>query len=77
MSNQGRPPGTPVRNGLLFGDMLRAVREVDPAADEEAVRRYAREIAEADAMVQTLDLDPESAPLDVPFSPEWADGQLR
>lgn len=58
-----------------FTDMLRRVREVDPGADAEAVRRYAREIAEADAVVQTLDVEPMSAPFDTPFSPGWKSEQ--
>ena len=54
-----------------FRDMLHRVRLVDPNADAEAARRYAREIAEADALVQTLRIDPTSAPFDTPFSPDW------
>lgn len=52
-------------------DMLRRVREVDPGADAEAVHRYAREIAEADTVVQSLDVAPMIAPFDAPFSPDW------
>lgn len=52
-------------------DMLHRIREVDPDADVEAVRRYAREIAEAEAVMQTLNVDPTSAPFDAPFSPDW------
>ena len=52
-------------------DMLRGVRAVDPGADAEAVRRYAREITEADAAMQTLEVDPTSDPFDAPFSPDW------
>ncbi len=63
------------RDDLHFRDMLLRVRAVDPAADADAVRRYAREIAEADAMLQALDLDPSSAPLDVSFSPDWNHGR--
>jgi hypothetical protein len=55
--------------------MLLQVREVDPAAGSDAVRRYAREIADADAMLQALDLDPSSAPLDMSFSPDWNNGR--
>lgn len=58
-----------------FRDMLRRVREVDPGADADAVRRYAREIAEADAVVQTLNVDSMSAPFDAPFSPGWKSEQ--
>lgn len=58
-------------------DMLLRVREVDLNADAEAVRRYAREIAEADAAMHTLDVDPTSAPFDAPFSPDWNSEQPR
>jgi hypothetical protein len=55
--------------------MLLQVRALDPAADAEAVRRYAREIAEADAVLQQLDLDPSTVPLEASFSPDWNDGR--
>jgi hypothetical protein len=55
--------------------MLLRVRALDPAADAEAVRRYAREIAEADTVLQTLDLDPSTVPLEASFSPDWNDGR--
>ena len=54
-----------------LGDMLRRVRVVDPSADADAVRRYGHEIDEADAVLQTLTLDPSHDPLDVSFSPDW------
>lgn len=62
--------------GMHFRDMLLRVREVDPAADAEAVRRFAHEIAAAGDVLQTLDLDPSTAPLDVAFSPDWNDGRI-
>ena len=55
--------------------MLCRVREADPNADVDAVRRYAREIAEADALVQTLEMDPTNSPFDAPFVPDWNGGQ--
>jgi hypothetical protein len=61
--------------GNFSGDMLLQVRALDPAADAEAVRRYAREIAEADTVLQTLDLDPSTVPLEASFSPDWNDGR--
>jgi hypothetical protein len=57
--------------------MLLRVREVDPAADAEAVRRYAYEIAEAESVLHTLDLDSSSVPLDVAFSPDWTKRRTR
>jgi hypothetical protein len=57
--------------------MLRRVLAVDPGADAEAVRRYAREIAEADAVMQSLDVDSASDPFDAPFSPAWNGGRPR
>jgi hypothetical protein len=74
MSHRASSHTTPEREDFS-GDMLLRVREVDPAADADAVRRYAREIAEADSMLQALDLDPSSAPLDVSFSPDWNHGR--
>lgn len=59
------------REDAGLGDMLLRAREVDPNADADAVRRYAREIADAEAVMQTLDVDPTSAPFDAPFSPDW------
>jgi hypothetical protein len=61
--------------GNFSGDMLLQVRALDPAADAEAVRCYAREIAEADTVLQTLDLDPSTVPLEASFSPDWNDGR--
>ena len=58
-------------------DMLCRVRSVDPGADAEAVSRYAREIAEADAAMQTLEVAPTSDPFDAPFSPAWNSERTR
>ena len=74
MSDRNRPHGSLEQDDHQLDAMLARVRDVDPAADDEAVRRYAREIAEADAVLQQLALDPSSIPLDVAFSPYWNDG---
>ena len=76
MTAEADPHDTPEHADQLSRDMLSRVRQLDPAADAEAVRRYAREIAEADAVLQSLDLDPSTAPLDVAFSPDWNDGRI-
>ena len=55
-----------------IGDILSRVRQVDATSEEAAVRRYVREIAEADALLNTVDLD--DAPLPVPFSASWRQG---
>jgi hypothetical protein len=73
--NDGASSHTMPERDDFSRDMLLRVREVDPVADADAVRRYAREIAEADAMLQALDLDPSSVPLDVSFSPDWNHGR--
>jgi hypothetical protein len=52
-----------------MGDILTRVRQLDPTSEEAAVRRYVREIAEADALLDTIDLS--DAPLLVPFSASW------
>jgi hypothetical protein len=56
-------------------DALSRVRQLDPTSEEAAVRRYVREIAEADALLDTIDLD--DAPLLVPFSAWWLKGAGR
>jgi len=58
-----------------MGDVLTRVRQLDPTSEEAAVRRYVREIAEADALLDTVDLD--DAPLLVPFSASWPEGSVR
>jgi len=58
-----------------MGDVLSRVRQLDPTSEEAAVRRYVREIAEADALLDTVDLD--DAPLLVPFSASWPEGSVR
>jgi hypothetical protein len=74
MTSEFEPHDTPDLADLLSGDMLSRVRKLDPMADAKAVRRYACEIAEADTVLQALDLDLSTAPLDVAFSPDWNDG---
>ena len=61
--------------GEEMGDVLSRVRQVDPTSEEAAVRRYMREMAEADAVLNTVDL--EEAPLVVAFSASWPEGSVR
>ena len=58
-----------------MGDILTRVRQLDPTSDEAAVRRYVGEIAEADALLESVDLS--DAPLLVPFSASWPKGSGR
>jgi hypothetical protein len=58
-----------------MGDVLNRVRQVDPIAEEAAVRGYVREIAEASALLDTLDLN--DAPLEVAFSAAWPQGTAQ
>ena len=58
-----------------MGDVLSRVRQLDPTTEEAAVRRYVLEIAEADALLDTVDLS--DVPLLVPFSTSWPDGSGR
>ena len=55
-----------------MADVLGRVRQVDPTAEEAAVRGYVREISEASAVLDTVDLT--DAPLQVSFSPSWPEG---
>ena len=47
----------------------RRVRELDPTCSSEAVARFLREIADAEAALDTLPFDELPAP--IPFSPIW------
>jgi hypothetical protein len=58
-----------------MADVLSRVRQVDPIADEAAVRGYVWEIAEASALLDTMDLS--NAPLFVSFSAAWPEGSVR
>jgi hypothetical protein len=58
-----------------MGDVLSRVRQLDATSEEVAVRRYVREITEADALLETVDLG--DAPLPVPFSSSWRQGPER
>jgi len=62
-------------SGDDMGDVLSRVRQLDATIEEAAVRRYVREIAEADVLLDTVDLD--DAPLPVPFSASWPEGSVR
>jgi hypothetical protein len=71
-SNDGSDPGSP-RDEM--GDVLSRVRQLDPTSEEAAIRRYMREIAEADALLDTVDSS--DASLLVPFSAAWPEGSGR
>ncbi len=58
-----------------MSDLLSRVRQLDPTSDEAAVRGYLREMAEAEAVLDSVEL--ESAPLEVSFSGQWAQGWVR
>ena len=64
-----------VAPGDEMADVLSRVRQIDPASAEAAVRGYVREMAEADAVLDTVDL--EHAPLIVAFSASWQEGLER
>ena len=57
-----------------MGDVLGRVRELDPTTEEAAVRGYVREMADAEAVLDTVDLS--DAPLSVSFSPSWPEGTV-
>jgi hypothetical protein len=54
---------------------LTRVRQLDPTSEEAAVRGYLREMAEAEALIDTMDLG--DAPLSVSFSASWPEGSAR
>ena len=58
-----------------MGDVLSRVRQLDPTSEEAAIRGYMREIAEADALLESVDMS--DAPLLVPFSAVWPGGSGR
>jgi hypothetical protein len=58
-----------------MGDVLSRVRQLDPTIDDAAVRRYVREISEADAVLGAVDLS--DAPVLVPFTASWSEGLVR
>ena len=55
-----------------MADVLSRVRQLDLTAEEAAVRGYAREMAEASAVLDSVDLG--DAPLLVSFSASWPEG---
>ena len=71
-SNDGSDPGSP-RDEM--GDVLSRVRQLDPTSEDAAIRRYMREITEADALLDSVDLS--DAPLLAPFSAAWPEGSGR
>jgi hypothetical protein len=56
-------------------DPLTRVRRLDPTSEEAAVRGYVREMAEAEALLDTVDLG--DTPLGVSFSASWPEGSAR
>lgn len=56
-------------------ELLNRARQIDPTSREEAVRGYVREIAEAEAMLDTI--ESAGAPLLACFSASWPDGNAR
>ena len=57
-----------------MGDVLSRVRQLDPTIEEAAVRGYVREMAEAEAALDMVDLS--DVPLSVSFSPSWLEGTV-
>jgi hypothetical protein len=55
-----------------MGDILSRVRQIDPTNDEAAVRGYVREMVEADAVLDIVDL--EGVPLLTSFIASWQEG---
>ena len=64
-----------IRLDVEMGDVLSRVRQLDPTIEEAAVHGYVREMAEADAVLDTVDLD--DAPLLVAFSASWPEGFVQ
>ena len=56
-------------------ELLNRARQIDPTSREEAVRGYVREIAEAEAMLDTMESG--GAPLVACFSASWPVGYER
>jgi hypothetical protein len=52
-----------------MGDVLSRVQQLDPTSEDAAIRRYMGEMAEADALLDSVELS--NAPLLVPFSAAW------
>jgi hypothetical protein len=65
--------GTPTPSDEM-ADLLGRVRQVDPTAEEAAVRGYVREISEASALLDSVDLT--DVPLCVYFSASWPEGSV-
>jgi hypothetical protein len=62
-SDDGSDSSTPFDD---MADVFSRVRQLDPHAEEAAVRGYVREIAAAGALLDTIDL--RDSPLEVSFS---------
>ena len=55
--------------------MLNRARQVDPQSGEAAVRGYVREVIEAEAILDTVDLS--ATPLEFSFSAWWEDERRK
>ena len=70
MTSRSGSETIPAGDGM--GDVLSRVRQLDQTIEEAAVRGYVREMAEAEAVLDTVDLS--EAPFSVSFSPSWPVG---
>jgi hypothetical protein len=68
MANEPTPIEVPLED--VQSTLIRA-RRVDPTCEEAAIRSYMREITEAEAMLDNVDLS--EVPLTVSFSASWED----
>jgi hypothetical protein len=66
-------PGTFALSSEM-ADVLSRVRQVDPIAEETAVRGYLREMADASALLDTIELRDEAP--QVSFSASWPEGSV-
>jgi hypothetical protein len=64
-----------ISSSAEMGDVLSRVRQLDPTSEEAAVLGYVREMAEADAVLDTVELG--DAPLLVSFSASWPERSVR
>jgi hypothetical protein len=68
MANEPTPIEVPSKDVQFT--LIRA-RRIDPTCEESAIGGYMREIAEAEAMLDNVDLG--AVPLTVSFSASWED----
>jgi hypothetical protein len=65
----------PILPSAEMWDVLSRVRQLDPTSEEVAIRGYLCEIAEAEAVLDTVDLG--DAPVSISFSASWPEGCER